>query len=316
MHAISEPLLPYAHGILATRAIIAAGVSGIGPQFRKDAAVYQARYHDSEGKIAGIARGLKAVDVHLSGPITALDIGCGPGNATFAILEMFPDAHIYATDLSPEMLDLLMRHAKSIGAANQITPFVADASAVALSDQAFDLVVGSSMIHHLFDPNPFMDGVLRSIRSSGAALFYEPFQAGHVVLRTLLASILQIAPYRPGLSERRAKFFADYIFTIDAMCREERDPVFYASLDDKWMFTTAIFQEAAKRNSCRVEMFATNPPDGAFGIKISDLLRQGLGDTDPLPEWCQELIAETDRAISRPLREELLIEACIAFARH
>jgi len=315
MSAISEPLLPYASGILATRAIIDAGVKGIGSQFREDAAVYQDRYYDSESKIVGITRGLRTVDVLLSGQITALDIGCGPGDATFAILKMFPGAHVYATDLSPEMLDLLMSYARSIGVADQITAFIADASAVALSDHAFDLVVGSSMIHHLLDPNPFMDRILRSIRPCGAALFYEPFQAGHIVLRTLFASILQIAPYRPGLSERRAKFFSDYIITIDAMCREERDPIFYASLDDKWMFPIAVFRDAAKRNGCRVEIFGTNPLENTFAIKIADLLRQGLGDTDPLPEWCHDLIAETDRAISRPLKDELLIEGCVAFAR-
>lgn len=315
MNAVSEPLFPYAPGILATSAIVAAGIKGIGQQFREDAATYEARYHDSDGKMAAISRGLGSVGVRLDGPITALDIGCGPGNATFAILKMFPEAYVYATDLSPEMLTLLTGRAKTLGLADRITPFVADASAVALSDGAFDLVVGSSMIHHLLDPDPFIDGVLRSIRPSGAALFYEPFQAGHIVLRTLLASMVQIASCRGALSERRVQFFKDYIVTIDAMCRDERDQAFYATLEDKWMFSTAIFRNAAKRNGCRFEIFATNPPVNTFAIKIADLLRQGLGETDPLPKWCQDLIAETDSAVGSSVKDELLIEGCIAFAR-
>jgi hypothetical protein len=77
--AIAEPLLPYGtSGILATQAIVSAGVQGVGSQFREDAEVYEVRYHDSDGKIAVITRGLSAANCRLSGRITALDIGCGP----------------------------------------------------------------------------------------------------------------------------------------------------------------------------------------------------------------------------------------------
>jgi hypothetical protein len=207
-----------------------------------------------------------------------------------------------------------MRRATNLGVAERITPFVADASEVALCAGAFDLIVGSSMIHHLTDPDAFIDRALCSLKPNGAGLFYEPFQAGHIVLRTLLQSFVQIAALKGGLSERRLQFFRDYIFTIDTMCAAERDPAFYATLEDKYMFSTDMFRRAAKRNGCRVSVFATNPPENAFASKISDLLWQGLGEKDPLPDWAVAVVSETDAA-SRTAREDLLIEGCIAFTK-
>lgn len=312
---IADQLLPFGDILLATPDIIASGVSGIGTQFREDAQVYAARY-SIKSKHKTIELGLAGSKTTLPDTIVALDIGCGPGDTTIALLEMFKNAHVYSTDLSPEMLMLLVAKAKELRLSDRITPFVADASAVNLKHEAFDLIVGSSMIHHLMDPDTFLDKVLKSLKPNGIALFYEPFQAGHIVLRTILANIVEIAPYRRDLSDQRTQFFKNYIYTIDVMCADDRDPSTYASLDDKFMFARSIFSNAAERNNCHVAITPTNPPEDTFASKIKDLLRQGLGDTDPLPKWCAELIAQTDHAISRSARTELLIEACITFTRH
>jgi len=313
-HCIADQLFPFGDGLLATRGIVQSGVSGIGTQFREDAAVYEARY-SVNNKRRSIALGLAGSDATLPDTIVALDIGCGPGDSTIALLEMFDNAHVYSTDLSPEMLMLLVAKAKQLGISDKITPFVADASSVNLANESFDLIVGSSMIHHLMEPDIFLDRSLQSLKPNGIALFYEPFQAGHIVLRTILASIVEIAPYRSGLSAQRTKFFRDYIYTIDVMCSEDRDPSSYASFDDKFMFATATFRKAAERNNCRIAITPTNPPENTFALKLQDLLRQGLGDTDPLPDWCNKLITNTDLAVSKSARNELLIEACITFTR-
>ena len=190
---IAEPLLPYAPGILATRSIIDAGIEGIGEQFRDQAATYEERYADVERKAANLERGLSAANVRLGGRLAVLDIGCGAGDMTVAVLRAFPEVRVWSTDLSPEMLNLLVRRAEPTGVRDRITPFVANASQVALRAEGFDLVVGSSMIHHLIEPGTFLDRTLQSVKRGGVALFYEPFAAGHIVLRTLLRSLTQLA---------------------------------------------------------------------------------------------------------------------------
>ena len=313
-NCIADQLLPFGDQLFATPEIIQSGVSGIGNQFREDAEVYEARY-SVNSKRRSIELGLAGSNAVLGDAIVALDIGCGPGDVTITLLEMFKNAHVYSTDLSPEMLMLLVAKINRLGLTGKVTPFVSNASSVNLRHQAFDLIVGSSMIHHLMEPDVFLDRTLQSLKPNGIALFYEPFQAGHVVLRTILSSIVEIAPYRSGLSAKRTKFFRDYIYTIYVMCSEDRDPSSYASLDDKFMFATATFRKAAERNSCLIAITPTNPPENTFALKLQDLLRQGLGDTDPLPDWCNELVSQTDLAVSKSARSELLLEACITFTR-
>ncbi len=59
-------------------------------------------------KISGLESGLKKYIMRL--PITLppypeiLEVGCGTGTASFALLERFPNAHITATDIDPNML--------------------------------------------------------------------------------------------------------------------------------------------------------------------------------------------------------------------
>jgi ubiquinone/menaquinone biosynthesis C-methylase UbiE len=315
-HGIVNELLPFGDRLLATREIVQSGIIGVGEQFRESASVYEERYRSVQGKRQSIELGLAGSDALLPDTIVALDIGCGPGDTTIALLEMFKNSHVYSTDLSPEMLMLLVGKADHLGLTRNITPFVADASMVAPRDRAFDLILGSSMIHHLMEPDLFLDRMLSGLKPNGIALFYEPFQAGHIVLRTILFSIVELAAYKGELSKQRTNFFKDYIFTIDTMCREDnRDPAFYAGLEDKCMFATTTFQRAAERNGCRYTITPTNPPQNTFALKIQDLLRQGLGDTDPLPNWCDELISKTDLAVSASARRELLLEACVTFTR-
>ena len=47
---------------------------------------------------------------------------------------------------------------------------------------------------------------------------------------------------------------------------------------------SSIFNRVAERAKCRMEVFTTNPLEGAFRNKVTELLWQGLGDREPLPE--------------------------------
>jgi ubiquinone/menaquinone biosynthesis C-methylase UbiE len=315
---IGEPLfvLPGVRGdIFATADVLDSGIVGLGEQFRQDAAIYDKRYFNVEAKISTISRALSIAGKHPKKDGVALDIGCGSGNATFAILQMFEEIRLYSTDLSPEMLSILLHKADSIAASDRITAFVSDASKLALNSESIDLVTGSSMVHHLINPDGFLEKILRSIARDGVAIFFEPFQAGHIVIRTLLLSLAAIAESRSGFSAEQIHFFRDYAHTIDVMVRPDRADELIQLLDDKWMFCKKQFEDVGARSGCRVKIFATNPPIGAFEDKISNVVYAGLGQILVWPDWALDLVRTIDLSVGAHLREELLMEGCVVFTK-
>jgi ubiquinone/menaquinone biosynthesis C-methylase UbiE len=315
---LEEDLFPLPQSdarIFATREIIEDGIQGVGDQFRSGAETYDERYLQVDSKVTVISQAFDAIGIKLSQATTALDIGCGSGNGTFALLQMLPALHVMATDLSPEMVTLLARRADQNGLRSRITPFVANASNLKLKREAFDVIIGSSMLHHLLEPAVFLDTILRSVRPGGVCIFTEPFQAGHLVLRQLLAQLVQLAEIKGGVEPRHLQFFKDYIFTIDTMFRTDRENPVFAQLDDKWMFPRAMFSDAAKRAGMRHVIFGRHASNQIFLFRIKELVRLGLGESIEVPDWMSATIGETDRLISESLSEELLLEGCIVFAR-
>jgi len=77
-----------------------------------------------------------------------LDLGCGTGNLTAAALQHFPDADIYALDLSAEILN----ECRTRFAANpNIYYHQQDFSNLNFEDESFDLIISSIAIHHIVD---------------------------------------------------------------------------------------------------------------------------------------------------------------------
>lgn len=55
------------------------------------------------------ARDLAARLTHLR-PETVVDIGCGPGNSTQVLREVFPSADLFGIDSSPRMIEIGRAH--------------------------------------------------------------------------------------------------------------------------------------------------------------------------------------------------------------
>ena len=80
-------------------------------------------------------------------PRQILDLGCGTGNLTLRVLEMFPETQVTALDLSEEILGVCRRQCGD----DRITYLQQDFGQLDLPDSGFDLVVSSIAIHHIDD---------------------------------------------------------------------------------------------------------------------------------------------------------------------
>ena len=95
-----------------------------------------------------------------------LEIGCGTGLFTRKFFEA-TQAHITATDISEDLL----REAKRM--LPQVNFKKDDAMKLSFADNAFDVVFGSSVLHHL-DFKPALAEIFRVMKPGGRMIFAEP----------------------------------------------------------------------------------------------------------------------------------------------
>ncbi|MFF4484244.1 class I SAM-dependent methyltransferase [Streptomyces sp. NPDC001520] len=131
-----------------------------------------------------------------SEPRQIVDLGCGTGAGTFALLERFPDAHVTAVDASAGHLQFLREKACARGVEECVRTVQADLDSNRWPDLGRpDLVWASASMHHMADP----DRTLRSV--------HELLAPGGLFAVVELAGFPRFLPAgapenRPGLEER------------------------------------------------------------------------------------------------------------------
>ena len=68
---------------------------------------------------------------------------------------------------------------------------------------------------------------------------------------------------------------------------EEKDPVLYASIDDKWLFTREYFAEIGEHiGASKTIIYPINHSDRPFTNHMKTALRLGLGmEPSVMPDW-------------------------------
>ena len=96
-------------------------------------------------------------------PRRIVDLGCGTGAGTFALLDRFPEADVTAVDFSAAHLQRLREKACARGVDGRIRTVQADLDDTVWPDLgAPDLVWASASMHHMADP----DRALRAVRDA------------------------------------------------------------------------------------------------------------------------------------------------------
>jgi SAM-dependent methyltransferase len=100
----------------------------------------------------------------------ALEYGCGPGSRAFELARR--GAIVDGIDISPVAIDLARETARSAGVARQTSFAVMDAEHLEFPSDSFDLVCGTSIIHHL-DVERAYGEVARVLKPGGVGIFLE-----------------------------------------------------------------------------------------------------------------------------------------------
>jgi SAM-dependent methyltransferase len=87
------------------------------------------------------------------GPRHIVDLGCGTGAGTFALLARFPEARVTAVDTSVGHLHRLRARAAALGVADRVHTVLADLDADWPELGRPELVWASASMHHMADPD-------------------------------------------------------------------------------------------------------------------------------------------------------------------
>jgi ubiquinone/menaquinone biosynthesis C-methylase UbiE len=117
---------------------------------------------------------------------TALELGCGTGFFALNLVSggvLAPDG-VAVTDISPGMVKVATRNAANLGF--EVDGRVADAERLPFDDNAFDVVVGHAVLHHIPDLDQTMREILRVLKPGGRFVFAgEPTRHGDYLARRL-----------------------------------------------------------------------------------------------------------------------------------
>lgn len=91
-----------------------------------------------------------------------VDLGCGTGAGTFALLDRFPDAHVTAVDTSAEHLQRLRTKAWTRGVKERVRTVQADLDDAWPDLGSPDLIWASASMHHMAHP----ERVLRTVHDA------------------------------------------------------------------------------------------------------------------------------------------------------
>jgi SAM-dependent methyltransferase len=286
--------------------------AGVTSQFVDDAAMYHAKYANYDRWKWLLKKALDQLALPDT-PALVLDVGSGSGNSVLPMLELLPGCRVVATDISPNLLMILRDALAEREYLDRCLLVSGDLTEVRFTEGAFDLAVGAAILHHVIDPAPVVEACLQALKPGGAAIFYEPFEAGNVILRIAYEQILSRTDEFP-LSADAARVLAAFCRDYEVRSGSDKTGAIFREIDDKWLFTKSYFEEIARQVGASVTIFPLHESDQQFRKQTVTNLRLTLGSEDALPPAAWEVIDYFDNVFSPEFKRELVIEGCIIFS--
>ena len=148
---------------------------------------------------------------------------------------------IVSSDISPQLLAIL-RDQVSEADRKRLMIMAMDASEDHFVEGSFDLAVGTAILHHILDPSDTIGACYQGLKPGGHAIFFEPFEAGHFVLRLLYEQLLE-RKNELKISGEVAEVLRRLILDCHVRKGSDKSAEICELLDDKWLFTREYFEQ-------------------------------------------------------------------------
>ena len=246
-------------------------------------------------------------------PEIVVEFGCGFGNSTLPVLDLFPRSKVVATDISPNLLAILRGLLDSRSLGDRCLPVAMDAQKPYIREGVADLVLGSAILHHLTKPGAFVQQAMRLLKPGGAALFFEPMEAGYALLREacLLAAAEGVRRGEGSEITDIARSVADGLLP---QLRRQRIPG-WEDRNDKWAFPRSVLAEIADAANADLVVYPINNLEAPFRSHIAYVVEAASGRArETIPDWFYASFDHLDCDVFSPeMLLDLPIEACVIF---
>jgi 2-polyprenyl-3-methyl-5-hydroxy-6-metoxy-1,4-benzoquinol methylase len=287
---------------------------GVTEQFLENASIYHERFNNNEHWKHLVELGLTATNVDRDQRINVLDIGSGSGNSVFAAVTLLPQANVVASDISPQLLRILLQTSQKVGA-NNLSAYCFDLHKDFFAENSFDLVIGGSILHHMLAPQDVLRNVTKWTKVGAPIILYEPMEASahfmamlyHVLIDELIddADPRLIAHFRAMIRDYDARFGLPDV------------KPWTAHLDDKWFFSRSYFLGLGKDLGFKVEAIlpTLDQFSGMFAQAVMTTLRLSGNGHLPLPEKLPGLLNEFDRGTAESIKKRVSLGTMVVLRK-
>lgn len=289
--------------------------AGVTSQFIEEAATYHRKYTAHDRWRTVVAQALSAAGQDPAAVRRILDIGSGSGNSVIPSLLLMPNASIVATDISPQLLAILHAQLSEADRARCLS-IAFDACESRFHDNAFDLVIGAAILHHVPDPAAAIAAAVAAVRPGGHVLFFEPFAAGNAMVAQLYDELVERADELKLSPDVVRMFTAIRHDLVVRLGVAPGDPSLY-NLDDKWLFSRAYFEHYRRTFSCSdMRVYSLLPMEKPLAGQVKAHLKLCLeAGPEALPPKAWSLIDRYDDRMSPAVRADVFMEAAVIITK-
>jgi SAM-dependent methyltransferase len=178
----------------------------------------------------------------------ALEIGCGTGGLSLALMTHVAARHMVMTDISPKMLHQCRTRLRAAGDLRTQAMTFATYSGTedCFRPNAFDTCFGTAVVHHITDVVRFLRHVHTVLKPGGCAFFMEPNHAFHRALTATMADIAAEFLRHQTLSDSDISLMLNWTAEVHCNLVNSGDLEVLAEREDKHQFVGSTFEAWAR----------------------------------------------------------------------
>ncbi len=199
---------------------------------------------------------------------SVIEIGCGTGMFSRAMIKHGSAKDAVLTDISLDMLRLCRGHLNWLDNMPSVSFATYSTRELCFQDLVFDTCVGTSVVHHIADVRAFLSAVWRFLKPGGRAFFVEPALRYHLVLAMTFSDIIAMIMSRDPTHTDGRQALHNWVAEARRGTMLQGDLTLLANYEDKHMFDGDAFERLAlEAGFATAEALPSTPdPDGRSTI--------------------------------------------------